>query len=182
MKYLMDDKGNKYLPEDNLFSIETIKEVLESHKYLSDYLAKDIIDTFRVLGQTEIENSEKSSKCDSKVLKQDNIEGYDSDGYLIYKRGCARKSKWNLEQVASIIARLNGDYSNIPSNVKKEIMDRLDLNKSSLKTILHNLKYGELEEMVREWQMKNNYGIKKQSAPIENNPEKRRENGFGGIL
>lgn len=183
MKYLVDEKGNKYIPESNALAIETIQEVLESNKYLTDFVVDDIIATFQGLLNTEIEikNSEKSKIDQSKILKRDNVSHVDSLGYLHYTKGRYRKSKWNLNQVVAIQTKLNRNYENIQRGQKTRLCEDLGLDRYSLKYILKNLKDGPLEKMVEEWQMSNNYGIKRKPAPLENNPERRKEMGFGGI-
>ena len=184
MKFLIDEKGNKYIPESDMIAIETIKEVLQSNKYITDFVVDDIIATFQSLkksAKVEIEKSEKPQVRKSKILSRNNILDIDSEGYLIYKRGKSKQSKWNLNQVIAIQTKLGGDYSHVSSEQKDEMKMVLGLNDTSIKTILTNLKDGELEDIVEEWKVRNNYGIKKKPTPLENNPERRKEMGFGGI-
>ena len=181
MKYLMDEKGNKYIPESDVIAIETIRDVLQSNKYITDFVVDDIINTFQSRSKTETKNSEKSVKKNPKILSRDNIKYIDSLGYLHYKRSKVPKSKWNLEQVISIQTKLNHNYEKVPNGQRQKICNDMGLDLISFKTILRNLKDGPLEEIVEDWKMENNYGIKRQTTPVVNNPEKRKEMGFGGI-
>jgi len=177
----MDDKGNKYLPENSLIAIETIKEVLQSQKYLSESAIEEIINAFQMVGKSETENSEKSVKRNPKILKETNIKYIDSDGYLHYKKGRSSRSKWNLRQVISIQTKLNRNYDNVSEKDKRHFENTLGLSRTSVKVILRNLKDGNLEDIVERWKATTGYGIKKKSTPVVNNPERRKEMGFGGI-
>lgn len=187
-------EGTKYVPENNLVSIDVVKSILKGQKYLSESAINDIMDAFKAIRpvKSETKKPKKSSKSKSKTRKNNvlkpfeynsvnkvlfKISGVLSNGSVLYK---TRKSpsRWNIQQAIMIRKAMKNDSTT--GMIYKDaiaIAKKVHLSDQMTRKIMYNIEHGDLIKYIDEWEVKYNQKKIDGPKPIQNNPQKRRESG-----
>lgn len=181
--------GVKYIPStDAKVQVEIMREVLESIGYLSSIAIEEIISKFEEFPEKpqKIDNSnlklgkrdwgDKEFKFDITV-KTYRIEWVYPNGILKLKQG--QKSKWKIQDAINIYEKY---HEGLTYNEFNAIVDESSVSRPTVSRILYSLIYGDLLNWIEKWKRMNTPTLEPpKKIPIQNNPEKRKELGYGGI-
>ena len=184
--------GIKYIPitEATQIQIGKIREVLESQGYLSRSAIDQILNEIKPKSEKpkiqKWENHsvslEKSFRYNSAHKHLFNIGRVLENGGIIYKKG-KNPARWNIQQAMVIRDHMNDDstkgmaYKDVNAIEKK-----VKLSKMLIRKIMYNIEYGDLTEQIDKWRLKNLQEPVKVSKPLQNNPQKRKEDGYGWVV
>ena len=190
--------GIKYIPitEATQIQIGKIREVLESQGYLSRSAIDQILREFKPKSKTKTKTKkvqkwknnsvspEKSFRYNSTHKHLFNIGRVLENGGIVYKK---RKSpaQWNIQQAIVIRDYMNDDSTK--DMTFKDVVDiekRVKLSKILIRKIMYNIEYGDLTELIDKWRLKNlhEHNNRHNNKPLQNNPQKRKENGYGWVV
>lgn len=190
-KVLID--GIKYIPVTEATQIQMgkIREVLESQGFLSRSAIDDILKELQPEPKAKpkkqqwkkYDNSTKRSFRYNSTHKQlFNIGRVLENGGIIYKKG-KNPARWNIQQAMVIREHMNKDstkgmsYGDVNAIEKK-----VKLSKNLIRKILYNIEYGDLTKQIDKWRFKHLQEPTIVGKPLENNPQKRKENGYGWVV
>ena len=192
-EYLTDSNGVRYVPEHKVSShqIDVMKSVFE--EYLSSKLCEEAINNF-----VRIYSNKESSNIFEELLEEDtghskspkslfsynathkfhyNIGSINERGDIFYVNH--RKARFNIQKVIKIKNRMTNDMTNM--DVRRIAKD-VNINREIVGKIMYNLEHGTFDEWINRWKELNTPTLTpKRNLPVQNNPEKRKEMGYGGI-
>jgi hypothetical protein len=135
---------------------------------------KDRDDVVLTQSKTKTEIPKKSTKAKSKLFNYGNFIGFDDDGHILMKGRGPSKTKWTIHQVIGINQYLlHGKKDKV---TVRELSKKFNLSKDLTKTIVYNLKNGELSVWIDRWVAQGH--VDKKTVQVENNPQKRKEVGW----
>lgn len=180
--------GIKYVPENTGLSEKSVRTVLKSQGYLSSSAIDSIMKQLSRKPSPRVKASPKSSKSrnnHTRKFKYDKnsstlfkISGFLSDGTILYKTR-RNPAKWNIQQAIIIRKMMKKDSTkNMTYGEVLAIEDKVKLTKPLIRKIMYNIEHGDLIKFIKKWEAKNLHEPKKVRPPVENNPKKRRENGW----
>ena len=194
--------GVKYVPSDEAkMQVETMREVLESLGYLSTTAIEEIITKFEEFDKPQKKNvfeelleEKKPQKSVSKNRKphgndvfqfnslhkkQFKIRNISSNGIVYYHGHGRSKAKWTVKDAIRIH---NQYHQGMTYNQFNQIVKTTKFGRNLVGKILYNCIHGDLLSWIEKWKAGNVPKVKPlKKLPIQNNPEKRKELGYGGI-
>lgn len=182
--------GVEYIPSTDVkVQVGIMREVLESIGYLSSTAIEEIITKFEEFPE---EKPQKIDNSDLKLGKRDwgdkefkfditvkplNIEWVYPNGTLKWKKG--QKSTWNIQEAIDIYEKY---HEGLTYNEFNAIVDESSISRPTVSRILYSLIHGDLLNWIEKWKRMNTPTLNPpKKIPIQNNPEKRKELGYGGI-
>lgn len=184
--------GVKYVPSNE--QIEIISSILKDVGYLSDKAIEEIIAKFKDFETEKPKKPEKAKWKRSKVNIGNldktvyepvgverslfNIKNVSKKGIVEYKNGRV-STAWKMQDADYINKHISNDstYQDINDMAKL-----LSLKRPMVGKIIYNLRNGDLPDWIAKWKGMNTPVLKpKKPTPIVNNPQRRKEMGFGGI-
>lgn len=191
--------GVEYIPSTDVkVQVGIMREVLESIGYLSSTAIDEIISKFEEFPEEKpqkITNDvlETEESCHEnmwrgkhwankelkfgKALKPYQIEWVYPNGTLKLERG--HRSKWKIQDAIEMHEKYHDGLTYSEFN---KIVDESWMSKTLISRILYSLVHGDLVEWIEKWKRMNTPTLNPpKKIPIQNNPEKRKELGYGGI-
>ena len=105
------------------------------------------------------------------------IGSINQKGQIYYQN--KRKANYTIQQVISIKNEMSDDMTNMDVRI---MVNEMKMPRDVVGRIMHNLEHGIFDKWIKQWKEINTPKlIPKRSLPVQNNPEKRKELGYGGI-
>ena len=185
--------GIKYIPVTEVTQIQLgkIRDVLESQGYLSESAINDILKGFK--SESKIKKPRKTRgkyssargnkfKYNSTHKRLFNIGRVLENGGIIYKTR-NNPANWNIQQAMVIRDSMDNDSTkNMSYRDVIAIEKRVKLSKDTIRKIMYNIEYGDLSEHIDKWRLKNLQEPVKVAKPLQNNPQKRKDEGYGWVV
>jgi len=194
-EFFVDSNGVKFVPENKVTSqqIEVIKSVFE--EYLSSKLCEEAISNFVRIYSNKMGEDEPAPKkwvkggdpeyisnkpyqISNSCKKPIYIGEVTKQGKLKYKSG--RTAIFTIQDIIFI-------KDNAPAGMTykdfNEFCENLPhLSRMTIGKIFYNISIGMFEKWINHWKEINTPKLTtRKTIPIQNNPEKRKELGYGGI-
>ena len=192
--YFTDDKGVIYIPKSSVMDsyVVAMTDVLKSQKYLSNDAIDKIVDAFReIVSDSSKPQSNEVSPSKTKKLspfQYNSVNGklwrilrVMSDGSVLLETR-EKPADWKIQQAIIIRSAMDDDSSkNMTYGDALELEKKTGLPRNTVRRIMYNIEFGNLTDFIDEY-YKMYLQIPKRKKPIQNNPQKRKEMGYGVIL
>lgn len=178
--------GVLYVPVGT-FSKEQLNmmaKVLKTQDILSENAINKFIEAFETIPSSETRDDGSDlpmakyiSPSQRRIFE---IQSVNKKGRVKFKHG--RSSIWNLHQVMDIQATIV-DFEKVTSYDVARFSKRFGISKITVSQIIYNLQYGELPKWIEKWSLEQTNEIESpKKREIQNNPQKRKESGYGWVL
>lgn len=165
--------------------LEVMANVLKTQDILSENAINKFIEAFDTISSDKTQEEVESDLPLAKYISPSQrrifeIQSVDKKGRVKFKHG--RSSIWNLHQVMDIQATID-DFDKVTSYDVARFSKRFSISKITVSQLIYNLQYGNLPKWIEEWSLEQTNNIESpKKREIQNNPQKRKESGYGWVL